>query len=89
MWPGVTHIDGSFFFFFTSEVLSTGCNVSRKERNIHGGGGFVTIADQFVSITELSLDSKCEIMWCNISIKGVKLLYIASFYRPTNEDPNR
>jgi hypothetical protein len=79
-----SHIDGSFS---SSEVFPTGYTISRKDRNVRGGGVFVAITDQLVSTTEYSFDSKCEIIWCKISIVGSKPLYIASFYRPTNDNP--
>ena len=45
---------------------------------------FVAVSNEYVSSTEYSLDTECEILWCKISIVGSKPLYIASFYRPTN-----
>jgi hypothetical protein len=61
---------------------------SRKDRNVNGGGVFVAISNTFniVATTEYSLDTDCEIIWCKISIVGSKPLFIASFYRPPNEN---
>ncbi len=79
-----SHIDNTFT---NGEIFPPGYNVSRKDRNINGGGVFVAVSNKFVSSTEYSLDTECEIMWCKISISGSKPLYIASFYRPTNDNP--
>ncbi|XP_072044150.1 uncharacterized protein [Amphiura filiformis] len=59
-------------------------NVSRKDRNIHGGGVFVAVTKRYVSTTEYSLDTQSEIVWCKIEIAGTKPLHIGSFYRPTD-----
>ncbi|XP_072014916.1 uncharacterized protein [Amphiura filiformis] len=77
-----SHIDNSFT---NGEIFPPGYNVSRKDRNINGGGVFVAISDKHVASTEYFLDTDCEIVWCKISIVGSKPLFIASFYRPTNE----
>jgi hypothetical protein len=77
-----SHIDSSFT---NGEIFPSGYNISRKDRNVNGGGVFVAVSEKYVATTEYSLDSACEIVWCKISIVGSKPLYIASFYRPTND----
>jgi hypothetical protein len=47
----------------------------------------LAITDKLVSSTEFTLDSKCEIIWCKINIVGSKPLFIGSYYRPTNDNP--
>ena len=79
-----SHIDSTLK---TAEVFPNEYNVSRKDRNIHGGGVFVAVTKRYVSTTEYSLDTKCEVLWCKITVAGTKPLYIASYYRPTDEKP--
>ena len=80
-----SHIDLSTLK--TAEVFPNEYNVSRKDRNIHGGGVFVAVTKKYVSTTEYSLGTKCEVLWCKITVAGTKPLYIAPYYRPTDEKP--
>ena len=80
-----SHIDSSFT---NGEIFPPGYNVSRKDRNIHGGGVFIAVSNKFISTTEYSLDTDCEILWSKISIVGSKPLLIASFYRPPDDNMN-
>ncbi|XP_072022797.1 uncharacterized protein [Amphiura filiformis] len=77
-----SHIDSSFA---DGEIFPAEYNVSRKDRDIHGGGVFVAVSNRLISTTEYSLNSKCEVMWCKICIAGNKPLYVGSYYRPTND----
>ncbi len=77
--------------FSSSEVFPPDYPVSRKDRNKHGGGVFVAISDEYfvscyVSSTEFSLDSTCELWWCRINIAGIANHFtFCSFYRPTTD----
>ncbi|XP_072039179.1 uncharacterized protein [Amphiura filiformis] len=77
-----SHIDSSFA---DGEIFPAEYNMSRKDRDIHGGGVFVAVSNRLISTTEYSLNSKCEVMWCKICIAGNKPLYVGSYYRPTND----
>ena len=80
-----SHIDNTFT---NGEIFPDRYNVSRKDRDVNGGGVFVAVSEKFVSTTEYHLDSACEIMWCKICLVGLKPLFIGSFYRPTNDKPD-
>ena len=40
-----------------------------------GGGVFVAVTKKYVSTTEYSLNTKCEVLWGKITIAGTKPLY--------------
>ena len=78
-----SHIDSTFT---NGEIFPPRYNVSRKDRDIHGGGVFIAVSNKYISTTEYSLDTDCEIIWSKISIIGSKPLLIASFYRTTDDN---
>ena len=78
-----SHIDSTFT---NGEIFPLRYNVSRKDRDIHGGGVFIAVSNKYISTTEYSLDTDCEIIWSKISIIGSKPLLIASFYRTTDDN---
>ena len=79
------HIDENFY---TGEIFPDSYDVFRKDRNIHGGGVFIGLKRYLIGLEEESLNSDCESMWVNIIFAGKQPMYIGSFYRPTNRDPN-
>ena len=61
--------------------------VYRKDRkHAKGGGVFVAISRDLVTEEEPELDTDCEIIWCKISIVGLKTLHIGAYYRPHEGD---
>ena len=79
-----TKIDSSVA---TSEFIDTklGYVTYRKDRKMGGGGVLIAIKDTFPSTNVEIIDVNGEIVWAEITIKGKRKLYMASFYRPPDE----
>ena len=57
-----------------------------KDRSVGGGSIFVIIKDDLTSSYKPILSIFAELIWAKLFLVGMKLLYICSFYRPTNSD---
>ena len=55
-------------------------------RRDHGGGVFILAKDSFVATEQRELSIDCEIIWVKLELEGCKALYIASYYRPHEDD---
>ena len=69
----------------TSEIFpsSLGYTIFRRDRQKGKGGGvFILVKNKFISSSVESLNTSCEILWVKIHMKAVKPLYVASYYRP-------
>lgn len=51
-----------------------------------GGGTLLAIAKHLTSEDQPDLKSKCNCSWAKITIKGVKSIYVSSFYKPHEGD---
>ena len=74
---------------FDNEVVpkSMGYSMFRKDRKFGKGGGFLLLVkDNFICSEQPIFDTNSETIWVKIDLKGSKLLYIASHYRPKETD---
>jgi exonuclease III len=61
--------------------------VYRKDRtHAKGGGVFIAVRRDLITEKEPELDADCELIWCKISIVGLKTLHIGAYYRPHEGD---
>ena len=68
----------------TSEVFPENYrkNTFRKDRNVNGGGVFLSFRDEFVVEPLPNLENDTEAIWAKVLLPGEKALYVGSFYRP-------
>ena len=66
----------------SSEIFPPHYNVYRNDRNRDGGGVFILIHKDLISLEEPEFVTLCEIDWARIKIKGAKDLFISCFYMP-------
>ena len=72
-----------------NEVFPPGFNIYRKDRPLSTGGRvFLAVNSEFISSSVPELDSDCEIVWAKLEVSGQKATYLASYYRPPNNDIN-
>ena len=72
----------------SSEFFPPNFYVFRKDRlNKKGGGTFVEISSKFTSSEVPDLEVNCELVWCRVEIRGSKDLFVSSFYRPPDANP--
>ena len=77
--PGLNHERGAFL---DSELVSDQYKVYRNDRDEEGGGVFILVHKDIISIEETTLVTECELEWVKIRLKGAKDLYIGCFYMP-------
>ena len=82
----------------SSEVFPEGykMTVARRDRQdipsysnkpeARGGGTFIIIKDDMTGIRQNHLETDCEIVWTKVELCGHKSAYIASYYRPHEND---
>ena len=56
--------------------------VYRNDRSSLGGGVFVLVHEDIISVEQPELVTECELEWVKIQLKGSKDLYVGSFYMP-------
>ncbi|CAG2240535.1 unnamed protein product [Mytilus edulis] len=66
----------------SSEVFPDDYNAYRNDRGTLGGGVFILVHKDIISVEQSSLVTNCEIEWVKIHLKGKKELLIGSFYMP-------
>ena len=72
-----------------SEIFPETFNAVRKDRVSDAQGGvFVAFKHDLLCTETLELDTKCEMVWCNLNIIGSRTLYLSSFYRPLDKIVN-
>jgi hypothetical protein len=73
-----------------NEIFPTCYTIYRKDRTPGnkkcGGGAFLMIRSNLVSIELKELDTNCEIVWAQIQLKGNKFLNVGSFCCPDHTD---
>ena len=81
-WLSSNHLDSEIF------PKSLGYTSFRKDRcsETHGGGVFILVRNSFVATEQRELSTDCEIIWVKLEPEGCKALYIASYYRPHEDD---
>ena len=61
--------------------------VFRKDRvNKKGGGVFLAVSRTLCMQEVQELDADCEIIWCKVRLANLKTLFVASYYRPHEDD---
>ena len=69
------------------EVFPPDFTVYRRDREIgQGGGVFIAVRADVVSLREKDLETECEILWIKLNIASNKNLYIGAYYRPNATD---
>ncbi|CAG2212034.1 unnamed protein product [Mytilus edulis] len=66
----------------SSEVFPDDYNAYRNDRGTLGGGVFILVHKDIISVEQSSLVTNCEIEWVKIHLKGKKRTLIGSFYMP-------
>ena len=66
----------------TYSIFPDNYEVYRNDRNAFGGGVFVAVKMDFVSITRPEFDCTAEVSWASIDFARNGTLYVCSFYRP-------
>ena len=74
-----SHIDDKIL---RSEIFPSDYNVTRKDRDTHGGGVLIALMGDLIGSHRLDLDSNSEVLWIQLEIVGAKPLLIGAFYRP-------
>ena len=69
------------------EVFPPDFTVYRRDREIgRGGGVFVAVRADVVSLREKDIETECEILWIKLNIASNKNLYIGAYYRSNATD---
>jgi hypothetical protein len=66
----------------SSEVFPKGFTGYRNDRGTLGGGVFILVRNEIISVEQPDLVTNWEIIWVEIQLKGKKKLLIGSFYMP-------
>ncbi|MCW4309234.1 MAG: reverse transcriptase domain-containing protein [Candidatus Thiodiazotropha endolucinida] len=72
-----------------NEILpkDLGYNIFRRDRTSGTGGGvFILVKNGILASEQLHCQTDCEIVWVRIDIVGSRPLFIASYYRPKEND---
>ena len=76
---------------FSSEIFpdELGYVIIRDDRTVGKGGGvLLAVSKRLVCEEQPDLKTDCNICWAKINIKGVKTIYVSSFYKPHENDEN-
>ena len=81
-WLTPSHTDNEIF------PPSLGYTPFRQDRKTgkSGGGVFILVKNSIVVSEMKRLNTNCEIIWLKIELVGAQPLYIASYYRPHEQD---
>ncbi len=83
-----------------SEIFPDGYKISvaRRDRqdvpmysetpDVRGGGTFILVKDDIMAVRQYDLETDCEIVWTKFDIVGSRSVYVASYYRPKENDKN-
>jgi len=66
----------------SSEIFPSNYRVYRNDRGTRGGGVFILVHEDIVSVEQPNFVTECEVDWAKIQIKDNKDLYIGVFYMP-------
>lgn len=64
-----------------TEVFPHGFTAYRKDRNRHGGGVFILVANEWTS-EEVSFHNSAEAVWCRVFLPKGNTVVFGCFYRP-------
>ena len=73
-----THLDNSIYL---SEILPKSYKTIRKDHFLGGGGVLIGFKDT-LTISEISITTEAEMVWCTLQFLNAKPLYLCSLYRP-------
>lgn len=62
-------------------IFPHGFTIYRKDRNRHGGGVFILVANEWTS-EEISFHNSAEAVWCRVYLPKGKTVVFGCFYRP-------
>ena len=81
-WLASRHLDSELF------PQSRGYTSFRQDRtsDTQGGGVFILVRITFIATEQRELKTDCEIIWIKLELEGCKAFYIASYYRPKEND---
>ena len=66
----------------SSEVFPSHYKAYRNDRSSLGGGVFILIHEDLVSIEQPQFVTSCEVTWVKVQLKGCKELFIGCYYMP-------
>ena len=72
-----------------SEIFPPGYTPYRADRvskTTRSGGVFVLVRDTLICYEQPQLRSECEITWVKLEIVGAQPLYLAAYYKPSEDD---
>ena len=75
----------------TAEIFpdSLGYAVYRDDRtHSQGGGVLIAVTRSLLSQEQPDLKTDCNVCWAKLSIPGSRNIYVGSFYKPHENDPN-
>ena len=58
----------------------------RKAKGKRGGGVFVLVKNNLICSEQPQFQTKCELIWVKLEITGHRPLFIAAYYRPSEDD---
>ena len=67
-----------------SEIFQQTYNVYRKDRNLEGGGVFLTLKAEYISSSVNTEVDNCDVVWARVHLINEKPMYFGSFYRKPN-----
>ena len=70
----------------TYSVFPDNYLIHRKDRVAGGGGVFLAIREDIVSVDKTQLDKQCESVWSSVTFSGSKQLFLCSFYQIPNSN---
>ena len=66
----------------SSEIFPSHYKAYRNDRSSLGGGVFILVREDILSVEEPEYVTNCELEWVKIKIQGNKDLHIGAFYMP-------
>ena len=68
------------------EIFPDSYIVHRRDRESRGGGVLLAIKSSSLCFRRCDLETECEILWCEIPVRGSTSYFFGVFYRPPNSD---
>ena len=63
-------------------------SIYRNDRNGGYGGVMIAVSKSILSMSVPELTTSSEIIWCELSIPGIKNIYVCAYYRSHISDQN-
>ena len=71
---------------YNAEVFPINYNIYRRDRNIHGGGVFIAVSNDYISSNVTIQENNSEIVWAKVDLNSTKSLLLGNFYRPPDAE---